>query len=267
MGNKKSIGVISIGILFVILGFISTFNLFYRHSLHFKNLPYKISFIITLILIPLILGMNLLRFKEWARKGAIFYFYIYTFIYFYSAILVGVVMTKKSVLGVQKLEMAITIILFIILALLIPIFLKSPEIKEKFSIGTDKKREGIKIPWSKCITIFGIFFLIFALFDLFSAWQKTHFSPFLVARSTCLLYLSFYILQFKEWARKGIIFYHIFIILCLAVDFILICHHIKKFGTYTITPLKVMNIEIGFTIYSLIIFYFFTRPQVKEHFK
>jgi len=84
--------------------------------------------------------------------------------------------------------------------------------------------------------------------------------------SIVLLILAINILQLKEWARKGIIYYNIFIPL-ISTILILPFNNVSLMNLPHVSPGEI-NILIGtMIIAAIVVIYFFNHPKVKEQFK
>ena len=139
MEKKRSKGVTIFGIFFIfgsIAGlFTSGFNLF---ILDLDKTIVFYTFISSILL--LILGINILRLKEWARKGTIYYHIATTLIGIYlSPLISNQSAIRLKNLGVTQKEIPditttsnFALIIPILLTLIVIYFFTRPKVKEQF---------------------------------------------------------------------------------------------------------------------------------------
>ena len=130
------------------------------------------------------------------------------------------------------------------------------------------------------VTAFGIIFIIQSASVLIKDCIKFNASDWMVyygfISSVILLILAINILQLKEWSRKGIIYFQIFVTAISVLLFMLYAS--KLYVPNMIVRGKNIPLEgktlwifgginmIFVAIATFVVIYFFTRPKVKEQF-
>ena len=123
------------------------------------------------------------------------------------------------------------------------------------------------------ITLFSIYFIIISvgsliLIQLKPSWFISLHRYYYVICDIALLILTVYILQLKEWARRGVIYFQI---LNVVLNLIFIVQQGMLPEKYPVaTGLRVLvfiSPIIALGVGAFVIIYFFTRPKIKEQFK
>lgn len=119
------------------------------------------------------------------------------------------------------------------------------------------------------VIIFGISFIIISVLNISGyisdivdtkyAWA----AYFYIIISIILLILTVFLLQLKEWARKGVIYYHL--VSALVIKFLIMPlmserHEILSPTTGTFFDTFIL------VVWTILVIYFFTRPEVKHRF-
>ena len=119
---------------------------------------------------------------------------------------------------------------------------------------------------SKGVTILAVYFLISAVVGVFqdaSNFSKfgVMLSIFYIIMAVVQMILAIYIFLLKQWARRGMIYYNIFIAF-VTIPLTSVNFKILKF---TKTGVLIFT-DTASIVFALVIIYFFTRPQVKAQF-
>ena len=119
---------------------------------------------------------------------------------------------------------------------------------------------------SKSVTILAVYFLISAVVGVFqdaSNFSKfgVMLSIFYIIMAVVQMILAIYIFLLKQWARRGMIYYNIFIAF-VTIPLTSVNFKILKF---TKTGVLIFT-DTASIVFALVIIYFFTRPQVKAQF-
>jgi len=124
------------------------------------------------------------------------------------------------------------------------------------------------------VTVFSTLFIVSAISGWARSWSHLKsfgFMGVLYARlmAILLLVIAIKILQLKEWARKGIIYYYIIVSL-VAIFLIPRAVSLNIITEPEIDKMKLpltVGLYIAILITAAVVIYFFTRPKVKEQFK
>ena len=148
MEKKRSIGVTILGIYFIIIGSIALFAvplrfIFARLSLNHPQQPFwSIPYSLGISALSLILGIGILRLREWLRKGAIYYLIARPFIsillmpFTMKSIEMQLLLNQNEADKFYKMvfiiHLVIGVVFSITLSALLVYFLTRPRVKGQF---------------------------------------------------------------------------------------------------------------------------------------
>ncbi len=294
-GKKNSFGIRILGRLYRIFSIIILFSVLFISPIYMIS-PRQISFMCTLIFLGIqsillyIIGTSLLKLKSWALTLCI--------TYSICSVLVVMHNISRTYNIIWHKTLYIIPILSILLFILSIYYLTRPKVVEQFS---NKESGRMKLSFGmKTMAILCIFYPILAIYinilqiDIIKFVPEEHFLSkvsfyridsfskvivFLIV-SIILFTGGIGILELKSWARKLLVWFFainstyyfliegfFFITPLLGLFFLALGYGYDHEHQFLKLCMQAFLYLLFHTVFSIILFYFFTRPKVNDQFK